>query len=211
MFSSSTPNITHTGGLQEEIPPRPSPEPPLVTPPPCVVYQECETASPRTLQPPSPGLPRLTRGDPPPRTLSGLLTPNRPQTAKLEELEEFPLDQSLTEASLTSMYPRRQEVEAASSIKSTYKLPGPAAAERTRIIHRGSTRSNGTMEACVCTWEAQNLLAIMTKIIDLKPEVFTAIAPTSSKSFQLTEWLSFIPASSPDAVVRTKICYDFNA
>ena len=56
----------------------------------------------------------------------------------------------------------------------------------------------------------QNLLGIMTKIIDLKPEAFTAIAPTSSKSFQLAEWLSLIPASNPDAVVRTKICYDFN-
>ena len=211
MFSSTTPDISHTESLQEELPPCPSPEPPLFTPPPCLAYQECEIPPAHIFRPSSPELPWMSREDTPPPILMGSLTPNHPQAAKSEEMEGAPLDQSLSGASSTSMYPQREDIEAASSIPSTYELPDPAPLERTRVIHRGTTCPNEMMEGCVCTWETQNLLSIMTRIIDLKPEVFTAIAPTSSKCFQLTEWVSLVPASSPDEIVRTKVSYDFTA
>ena len=126
-------------------------------------------------------------------------------------MEEAFSDQSFSEVSVTSPYPQRRDIEAASNISSIYELPGPARPQRTRVIHRGLTRPSEMLEGCVCTWETQNLLVMITRIIDLKPEVVTAIAPTSAKCFQMTEWISLVPALKPDEVVRTKISYDFAA
>ena len=211
LFSSTIPAVSHAERQEEDLPLVPPFEPPPFTPPPCLTFQECETPPSRTFRPSSPELPWMTRDDTPPPLLVGLLTPNDPLAAPSEEMEEAFSEQSFSEDSVTPPFPQRRDIEAASNISSIYELPGPDPPQRTRVIHRGPTRPSEILEGCVCTWETQNLLLMMTRIIDLKPEVMTAIAPTSAKSFQMTEWISLVPALKPDEVVRTKVSYDFTA
>jgi hypothetical protein len=142
MFSSPSPNITHTEDPQEEVPPCPSPDLSTITLPLCVIHDECETVSSMTAQLPSPRQSQLTGGNFTPPTLSGPSAPTGPKTAKIEEVERFPPDEESFKTSLFPIRPGRQEVGAVSKPDSTYELPGPHATERARIVYRGPTRPN---------------------------------------------------------------------
>ena len=184
-FSSIIPALPDLEGCNEETSLVPLIEPEPATPPPCLAFQECETPLTRILRPVSPELPWMSREDTPPPLLVGLLPQSDLATMEPEETESVSLDQKPPGASVTPLHPQQRDLEFVPNVLSDYAPSNPILPNRTRVIHRGALSPAEGLDSCVCQWEKQNLLQSIARIIVLQPEVITAMAPASAKSFQL--------------------------